>query len=221
MQKWGSHMKKNIVVTIARQYGSGGRTVGEMLANDLGIHYYDKELIKLAAEESGINETLFVQADENISKGNVLLTKIMKSVYRGQLLPPESDDFTSMQNLFNYQAEVVKKLAESESCVIVGRCADYVLKDYDNVVRVFVHAPQEFLMQEAAKKQPMRGKELEKFIEKTDKYRAEYHEYYTGRKWSDAGNYDLCIDSGKLGFDKCVEVIKAYIKIRFGEDALD
>jgi len=214
-------MKKNIVITIARQYGSGGRTVGEMLSKDLGIHYYDKELVKLASEESGIDEKLFVQADESIRSGNPILNKLKKNVYNGALISPESDEFTSMKNLFNYQADVMKKLADTTSCVIVGRCADYVLKDYDNVISVFVHAPKDFLMQEAAKKQPMRGKELEKFIEKTDKYRADYYEYYTGKKWEDACNYDLCLNSSRLGFEKCVEAIKAYAKVRFGDDIFD
>ena len=214
---------KKVVITIERQYGSGGRTVGEMLANELGIHYYDKELVKLAADESGISETLFVQADESIRQGKAapLLSKIKKSVYKGKVIGPESDDFTSMQNLFNYQAQVIKKLADTQPCVIVGRCANYVLRDFDNVVSVFVHAPQDFLMEQAALKQPMRGKELEKFIEKTDNYRADYYKYYTGERWEDAYNYDLCLNSGKLGFEKCVEAIKEYMKVRFGNDVFD
>jgi cytidylate kinase len=214
-------MKKNIVITIARQYGSGGRTVGEMLAENLGIHYYDKELMKLAAEESGIAEKLFVNADENISKKNPLLMKIMKSEYKGKTMPPESSDYTKMENLFNLQADVIRKLAETEPCVIVGRAANFVLKDCDNSVSVFVHAPHDFLMAEAAKKQPMRGRELEKFIEKTDNKKAEYYKYYTGREWNDAREYDLCLDSERLGYYKCVEEIKAYIKVRFGEDVFD
>lgn len=212
---------KNIVITIARQYGSGGRTIGEMLANDLGIHYYDKELMKLAAEESGIAEKLFVQADENVSSKNPFLVKVMKSVYNGKTIAPESSDFTKMENLFNLQATVIRKLAETEPCVIVGRAANFVLKDCDNAVSVFVHAPQDFLMNEAAKKQPMRGKELEKFIEKTDHTKAEYYKYYTGKEWNDAREYDLCLDSSRLGFEKCVEEIKAYTKVRFGEDVFD
>ena len=211
-------MKKNIVFTISRQYGSGGRTVGKMLADELGIHYYDKELMKLAAEESGINESLFVQADENVDDKNPLLVRVMKNVYQGELISPKSDDFVSRENLFNYQAKVLKKLAETESCVIIGRCADFVLKDYDNVVSVFVHAPKDFLMEQAAKKQSYRDKELEKFIEKTDRYKADYYHYHTGQQWTDARNYDLCLNSGRLGFDKCVEEIKAYTKVRFGED---
>lgn len=208
-------MNNRVVITIARQYGSGGRTVGEMLSKDMGIHYYDKELIKLASEESGINERLFVNADEKVKMTK--LFKMVKNIYTGQLIPPESDNFVSDKNLFNYQAKVIKNLAEEESCVIVGRCADYVLKDYDNVLSVFVHAPKDYCMEQAAKKVSMPSKELEKYIAKIDKSRADYYKFYTGREWTDARNYDLCLDSSKLGFERCVEEIKAYIKVRFHE----
>ena len=206
-------MDKKVVITIARQYGSGGRTIGEMLAKDMGIHYYDKELIKLASEDSGINERLFVNADEKIKMTK--LFKMVKKVYNGQLIPPESDDFVSDHNLFNYQAKVIKQLAEEESCVMIGRCADYVLKDYDNVLSVFIHAPKDYCMEQAAKKVSMSSRDLERYIARTDKRRAEYYKYHTGREWTDARNYDLCLDSSKLGFERCVEEIKAYLKVRF------
>ena len=205
----------NVVITIARQYGSGGKTIGEMLADRLGVHFYNKELMKLASEDSGISEALFVNADEKVK--NTRLFKIAQNVYSGELIPPESDDFTSTDNLFNYQAKIIRKLAEEESCIIVGRCADFVLKDYDNVLSVFVHAPHDFCMEQAAKKHSMSARELDKFIQKTDKHRAEYYKYHTGREWTDARNYDLCLNSGKLGFQKCVEEIKSYIKIRFND----
>lgn len=207
-------MRNDVVITIARQYGSGGRTIAKMLSERLGIHYYDKELLKLAAEESGINEELFRNADEKIKITK--LFKIAHSVYHGELIPPESDDFTSMDNLFNYQAEIIKKLAEQEeSCVIVGRCAEYVLKDYENVLSVFIHAPHEYCMEQAAKKQSMSPRELERFVQKTDKHKADYHRYYTGMEWTDARNYDLCLDSSKLGFERCVDEIISYMNVRF------
>ena len=190
----------NVVITIARQYGSGGRTIGEMLAKKLNVHYYDKELMKLASDDSGINEALFVNADEKVK--NTSLFHIAKKEYHGELIPPESDDFTSTDNLFNYQAKIIRDLAKEESCVIIGRCADYVLKDYPNVLSVFIHAP----------------KELERFINKTDKHRAEYYKYHTGREWTDARNYDLCLDSSKLGYERCVDEIISYMKVRFPEN---
>ena len=190
----------NVVITIARQYGSGGRTIGEMLAKKLNVHYYDKELMKLASDDSGINEALFVNADEKVK--STKLFHIAKKEYHGELIPPESDDFTSTDNLFNYQAKIIRDLAKEESCVIIGRCADYVLKDYPNVLSVFIHAP----------------KELERFINKTDKHRAEYYKYHTGREWTDARNYDLCLDSSKLGYERCVDEIISYMKVRFPEE---
>lgn len=203
------------VITIARQYGSGGRTIGEMLADRLGIHFYDKELMKLASEDSGINERLFNTADEKVKQS--VISKIFKTekAYTGEVISPESGEFISDDNLFNYQAKVVKELAERENCVIVGRCADYVLKDYDHVLSVFIHGPKDFCMQEAAKKINLTGKELERFIAKTDKERADYYKYYTGREWTDARNYDLCLDSSKLGFERCVDEIIAYMNVRF------
>ena len=208
-------MKKNIVITIARQYGSGGRTVGEMLAKDLGIHYYDKELSKIASEDSGISEGLFLEVDEKRRNRGFLRTPV--NVYKGEVIGPDSKDFTSEDNLFNLQAASIKKLAESSSCVIIGRAANFVLKDYENVLSVFVHAPHDFLMEQAAKVQPLRGKELEKFIATEDKYRAEYYHHHTGLNWTDAMNYDLCLDSSRLGFAGTVEAIKAQLKVRFGE----
>ena len=204
---------EKVVITIARQYGSGGKTIGEMLAKKLNIHFYDKELMKLASDESGINEALFVNADAKIK--STKLFNIAKSAYSGELIPPESDDFTSTDNLFNYQAKIIRELAQEEPCVIIGRCADYVLKEYDNVLSVFIHAPKDFCMEQAAKKHSMSERELERFITKTDKHRADYYKYHTGREWTDARNYDLCLDSSKLGFERCVEEIIAYMNVRF------
>ena len=171
--------------------------------------------MKLASDDSGINEALFVKADEKLKSS--LLFRVAKNVYQGELIPPESDDFTSNDNLFNYQAKIIKELAKQESCVIIGRCADFVLRDYDNVLSVFVHAPEDFCLEQTAKKHSMSTRELEKYIARTDKHRAEYYKYHTGREWTDARNYDLCLDSSKLGFERCVEEIKAYIRVRFGE----
>lgn len=204
---------EKIIVTIARQYGSGGKTIGAMLAKDLGMNCYSREILKMASEESGINERLFGQTDEKLKISSWF--KPLKRPYEGELIPPESSGFVSDENLFNYQAKVIKDLAESESCVIVGRCADYVLRNYPNVMSVFIHADKDFCMERALERNSMTRKEMEKFIAKTDKYRGDFYKYYTGREWTDARNYHLCLDSGKLGFEKCVEEIKAYMKIRF------
>ncbi len=210
---------EKIVVTIARQYGSGGKTIGYMLAKDLGIRAYSREILRLASEDSGINEALFNQVDEKLK--TTTLFGIMRRQYHGELIQPESEDFTSNHNLFNYQAKVIKELAQTEPCVIIGRCADYVLRDEPNVVSVFVHASPQFCLQQAIERGAHTGRDVEKFVQKTDKYRGDYYHYYTGQIWHDARNYDLCLNSEKLGFEGCVEAIKRYLKVRFGEGALD
>ena len=204
---------ENIVITIARQYGSGGKTIAAMLAKELGVNCYSREILKMASEESGINERLFGQADERLKISSWF--KVLKRPYEGELLPPESSGFVSDENLFNYQAKIIKDLAGKESCVIVGRCADYVLRDYPNVMSVFIHADKEFCLQRAMERHSMTEQEMERYIEKTDKYRGEFYRNYTGHQWEDARNYDLCLNSGKLGFEKCVEAIKGYMKVRF------
>ena len=206
---------ENVVITIARQYGSGGKTIGAMLAKDLGINCYSREILKLASDESGINERLFGQKDERLKIPSWF--KPLKRPYEGDLIPPESSGFVSDDNLFNYQAKIIKDLAGTESCVIVGRCADYVLRNYPNVISVFIHADSEFCIERALERNSMTRKEMEKFIAKTDKFRGDFYKYHTGREWTDARKYDLCLDSGKQGFEKCVEEIKSYKKIRFGE----
>ena len=176
------------VITIARGYGSGGKTIGKMLSKELGIPYYDRDLLRFASEESGINERLFGL--------------------------PESDEFVSDDNLFNYQAKIIRMLAERESCVIVGRCADFVLRDYDYVTRVFIFASMENCIQNVVDMYGKTPKEAARIIEKTDRVRSAYYKYYTGHAWDNARNYDLCLDSGGLGYQKCVDIIKDYIAIR-------
>ena len=141
-RKAGQDMKKT-VITIARSYGSGGKTLGNLLAEDLGINCYSREILRMASDESGINEALFGEVDEKMKKSPLLFNILKKNPYKGGVLPPESSDFVSDDNLFNYQAKVIKDLAAQESCIIIGRCADYVLKDNPDVIRLFFYAPLE------------------------------------------------------------------------------
>ncbi len=203
----------NYVITISRGYGSGGKTIGKMLAKELGINCYDREILRLASDDSGINEALFAQADEKLK--STRLFKIAKNVYRGEIIAPDSDDFVSNDNLFNYQAKVLKELAEKESFVVVGRCADYILKDCENVIRLFVYAPLKHCVDIVEGMSDMSRKEIEQFIIRTDRHRAQYYQYYTGNVWNDARNYDLCINTEELSFEKAVEIVKEYKKIRF------
>lgn len=204
---------ENYVITVAREYGSGGKTIGKMLAKELGIPYYDRELLRLASEESGISEVLFANADENFKRS--LLFKTARGVYTGEVIPPDSEDFVSNENLFNFQAKVIKGLADKESCIIIGRCADFVLKDLPHVVRLFVHAPLPVCIENARVFHPnMDDDELRRYVTKLNKRRANYYNYFTGRNWRDAGNYDLCINSAELSWDKCVKLVRAYIEIK-------
>ena len=204
---------KHTVITIARSYGSGGRTLGKKLAEELGIHCYDRELIRMASDESGINEALFGEVDEKMKKSPLLFNILKKNPYKGGVLPPESSDFVSDDNLFNYQAKIIRELAGKESCVIIGRCSNYILKDYPNVLRVFIHADWDFRMEKAAEKLSMSQKEIEKFLQKDDKRKDEYYRRFTGEEWKDATQYDLCLDSSKLGYEKCIEEIENQLKL--------
>ena len=202
----------NFVVTIARQYGSGGRTVGEMLANKLGIAYYDKDIIRLASEESGIHQKLFGRVDEYTSAKPPLFGG-KETLYTGGLIPPQSKDFTSDENLFNYQAKIIRHLAETESCVIIGRCSNYILKDFPNVLSVFIHASWEFRIEKATEKLSKPTKEIEKYLQKDDKRKLEFCRRFTGGEWTDEANYDLCLDSSVLGYDGCVEEIERRLEL--------
>ena len=203
---------KNFVIAITRTCGSGGTTIGKMISNDYGINMYDRELLRLASEDSGINELLFLNVDEHVKKS--LLYKVSKKVYQGELIPPESSDFTSNDNLFNYQAKVLRELAEKESYVVIGRCADYILKDKPNVFKIFIHACAEECIKHEMERLCMNEKDAAKHIKKMDKYRSEYYYYHTGEKWEDPKNYDLSIDTSVLGFEKCVQLIRSYINLR-------
>ena len=202
----------DFTVTLTRGCGSGGRTIGKMLAERLGIPYYDKDLIKFASEESGINEALFSKADE--SKRNSLFKRYDRS-FGDQLISPESGEFTSDDNLFNYQARVIKQLADSEDCVIIGRCADYVLRDHPRVLRVFTHAPMDFCIEQVVRLYGVNEREAQRQIERIDRARSTYYRYYTGVEWDNARNYDLCLNTKELGFERCVDIIEHYINVLY------
>lgn len=201
----------NYVITIARSYGSGGRTLGRMLAEELGVKYYDRELLRLASDDSGINEGLFGKADEKLK--STALFKVAKKAYTGEVIPPDSDEFVTNDNLFNYQAKVIKSLAEEESCIIIGRCADYILKDVPNVIRLFCYAPLKDCIEREKKLNALNEKDIVKKIQKIDKHRAEYYKYYTGNEWNDARNYDICINTASMSYEELIKVVKNYITV--------
>lgn len=205
-------MEQKVIITIARQYGSGGKTIGKMLAEELKIPCYDRDIIHLASEDSGIAEYLFGQVDEVRKKS--LKDIITQKTYDAKLLSPESDDFISKDNLFNYQAKIIKELAEKGSCIFIGRCADNVLKGTEHLLRVFIYADDAYCLEKAKERNSMSEGELKSYIRKIDKHRADFYKYYTGNDWYDARNYDLCLNTAELGFEKCVKIIEEYVKVR-------
>lgn len=205
---------EKFVLAITRTCGSGATTVSKMLADAYGIPVYDRQLLRLASEDSGINEALFYNADEEVKK--TLLYRISKNVYNGELIPPESDNFTSDINLFNYQAKILKKLAEVQSYIVIGRAGDYILRDRKNMISIFITADPETCIQHEMERLVCTRKEAEKYIERNNKFRNDYYVYHTGRKWKDVSNYDLCLNTDKLGYEKTVELIQKYISLRVG-----
>ncbi len=203
---------ENRVITIARSYGSGGRKMGKLLAKELGFEYYDREILRIASDESGISEELFNQADE---VKRMPLFRIARDVYTGEVIPPDSDDFISNENLFRYQAKIIRELAATRSCVIVGRCANFILRGRENVLNVFVTAPVVDCVRRVMETDGLNLEEAEKKIKKVDKRRADYFKYFTGREWHDAALYDLCLNTGHMSEQKCVDIVRAYMDARF------
>lgn len=208
--------KSKLVITIERQYGSGGRIVGKRLAEDLGIPFYDDEILSMTAEKSAVGEQYFRLADEKA--GNNLLRRIVGGVgARSPLDHPKTvGDVTSPDNLFRFQSEVIRELAETESCVIVGRCADYVLEaaGKKDLIKVFVYADIPTCIRRTMDVDGILDtKEALGKLNRITKQRRDYHKYYTGREWEDVNNYDLPINASRLEFDQIVELIKTYIRM--------
>ncbi len=207
-------MGKNYVITIARGFGSGGKTIGQMLAGELSIEYFDRDILRLASEESGIYEGLFGMLEEK-GKRRRLFRKDGEYRHEKPDTRPESSEFISDDNLFKFQAQIIKGLSErEENCIIVGRCADYILEGRENLVRLFIYADRETCIKNVMQMYGWARKDAQRVIEKTDKNRSTYYRYYTGRDWRDASNYDLCINTSALGYEKSVQMIRNYLKIR-------
>ncbi len=199
----------NTVFTIGRYFGSGGHNVGQELARLLNIPYYDKELIALAAKKSGMSQEILETADEKST--NSLLYSLALGSYSFAGRTSAMYDVSINDKLFMIQSDVIKQIAQNESCVIVGRCADYILEEYDNVINVFVHAPLPWRIANVRKHTPsLSEKQAQDTIAKIDKRRASYYNYYSCKKWGDVTSYHLSIDSSLVGFDGAAHVIKSY-----------
>ena len=160
--------------------------------------------------QSGISEELFARADETAKRS--LLYRVAQDALDGEVIPPDSDDFISNENLFRYQAKIIRKLAETENCVIVGRCANYILRDKPNVIRVYVHAPENVCVRTVMSMYGLTSDEARKRIVQTDKRRGDYYRYFTGHDWRHADDYDLCFDSSRIEWDKCIRIIRSILE---------
>lgn len=205
-------MESNIIICIGRQLGSGGHDIGRMLALDFGAKYYDRELLNLAAKESGFSEKFFEQNDEH--RG------FMRSLFHLHAPHMSDNNFYSnnfsQESLFKFQSDALLKAADAGSCVFVGRCAEYVLRERKNMISVFITAPMKFRIAQVMAKDGCDEVLARKKIEHGESERAAYYNYYTGKKWGHASSYDLCIDSSVLGLMETEKFIAEFIRKRFG-----
>ena len=203
---------KHIIINIGRQLGSGGHDIGRMLALDFQAKYYDRELLNLAAKESGLSEKIFEQNDEKKGFFRGLLNLGSPHVSSGRVY----NSGVSQESLFQFQSEAIKKAANEGSCVFVGRCADYVLRNLPNTVSVFVTASMDYRVRQIMNKRHLDEDAARKFIEQGESERSTYYNYYSGKKWGAAESYDLCIDSSVLGLVETEIIIAQFIKKKFG-----
>ena len=200
---------RHIIINVGRQLGSGGRDIGRMLAQEFGATYYDKELLNLAAQESGFSKEFFERNDER--KG--FLRSFLHLPYG---IGSSSTNFYqnnfSQEGLFKFQSDAIRKAAQEGSCVFLGRCADYVLRDFNDVVNVFITASLDFRIENVATKQGIAREEAMKLIENGERERANYYNYFTGKQWGHATSYDLCIDSSAIGTAETVRIISDFVR---------
>lgn len=201
----------NTIITIGRQYGSGGKEIGRKLADYYQIPFYDKELLKVAAKESGICEEMFESFDEKPTT-SFLYSLVMDPYALGY--NASSFDMPLNQKVFLASFDAIKKVADEGPCIVVGRCADYALKDYPNHLNLFIHAPMDFKRSRIHDEYEIPLENVKETAIKVDKQRASYYNYYTSKKWGDLKSYDLCIDSSVFGIDGTVELIRQAVDLR-------
>ena len=204
--------KTNTIITIGRQFGSGGHDIGKKIANDLGIKLYDQEMLDRAAKESGLCQEIFETHDEKPT--NSFLYSMVMDTYSFGGYSAGYTDMPLNHKVFLAQFDAIKKIADEGPCVLVGRCADYALQDYSNVMRVFIHADLDDRIRRVAKLYDLTDAKAKDMIIKTDKKRSSYYNYYSNKKWGEAESYDLCLNSSILGIDGAAEAIESLIKIK-------
>lgn len=199
------------IITIGRQLGSKGREIGRALAAKLNIPFYDKELIVEAAKQSGLSERMFENMDEKPT--NSFLYSLVMSMQPGSGLYNQYNNFLNNDSIFKIQSDVIRSIADKGSCVIVGRCADYVLRGRENLVRVFIHADAKTRTERIMLRDNVSEKDARNAVSKADKRRGNYYNFYTNGVWGDVNNYDIAIDSGRLDVNKCVQLLADYIHL--------
>lgn len=202
-------MNENFVINIGRQLGSGGHEVGLLLAAALNIDFYDKELIEMASEKSGLAKGLFEKMDEKTGRSMIhgifsMHSAVNNEVYAGNYLCNET--------LFKIQSDVIRELAEKKSCLFVGRCADYILRDNERVVNVFIAADPSDRVKRVMQKQGLTAEKAEELIEKTDKKRSGYYNFYSNKVWGAAESYHLCINTSALGIEGTVNLVRHFVE---------
>lgn len=204
----------HFVVTFARGFGTGGKEIASKLAKDLGIHCYENRILTLASQMSGLDEEIFREVDEKVrNKGG--FSSFLKGLPKAKSYITRNEKFVSDDKLFEYQSKIIKNLAETEDCVIVGKCADYVLRGNPNVISVYVEAPRAFCLKRTIEKMGVTAEVAAATITQTDKFRADYYEYYTGGNyWTNPVNYDITLNSEKVGIEGCVEMVKHLLKVK-------
>ncbi len=208
------------MITIARGFGSGGKQIGLLLSKTLDIPCYESQILSMASNYSGISKDLFMQVDEKL-RGYHLIKRLMKASNSDDIAQPTDRSFISDVNLYNIQAKIIRELAKNQSCIIIGKCANHLLRDYDNVVSVYIEAPRAFCLKQVIERLGVTEEEAHQMIYQTDKFRADYYKYYTGGDiWTNPVLYDMTLNAARIGFDKCAELITQYVKIKLGEDIL-
>ncbi len=207
-------IKKHFVITIDRQYGSGGRIVGKRLAEDLGIHFYDNDILKLTSERAAIGEQYFRLADEKA--GNNILYNIISNLKPDISSPKLDENIVSPENLFRFQADVIREIAANENCIIAGRCGSYILSQstMDDHVDFFVFADEETSIKRVMDYDRITREEAIKRIQKINKERKRYHKYYTGEDWMKPDRYDLMINASRIDYDEMEVLMKDYIRMK-------
>lgn len=205
---------RNYIITVARGFGSGGKEIATALAEELGIPCYEHQILAMASDYSGISEELFSEVDEKLRARHIrgLLAKVPESKVR----TPDDRDFTSDDNLFNIQAEIIRSLSEHESCVIVGKCADYILRERKNVLSVYIDAPRPWCVKTVMNRLKVDEAEAHRLIHRTDKYRSDFYKYFTGGlDWTNMNHYDYVINTARVTKDECIAMLASCVRNRF------